>query len=207
MFSGGPIAQIIYAGTKLFTVVWPLLAWRLLERGPRQTGRLRLSQHLRSIPVGLVSGLMIGGAVVVAYLGTPLGNYVLSFSEVVRQKVVELGVQEHYVPFAVFLSLGHSLLEEYYWRWYVFGRLSRVVPVAAAFVVGSVAFTAHHVVILSTYFSMPGVALFSTGVAVGGLVWCWQFQRSGSLLGCWVSHAMVDAAVLSVGYRLISHTV
>ena len=42
------------------------------------------------------------------------------------------------------------------------------------------------------------------GVAVGGGVWCWIYQRSHSLLGPWLSHALIDAAIFVVGYRLIA---
>jgi uncharacterized protein len=103
------------------------------------------------------------------------------------------------------LSAGHSLLEEYYWRWFLFGGLRRFMPVAAAVVLSSLAFAAHHVILLAVFFggqALPTI-LFSVCVAVGGAAWAWIYQRSGSLLGPWLSHLMIDAGIFVVGYDLV----
>ena len=73
---------------------------------------------------------------------------------------------------ALFISVFHSLLEEYYWRWFVFGRLERSLPLAAAIGISSLAFMAHHVFVLAYYF--PGrfwsaAVPFSLCVAAGGV--------------------------------------
>ena len=107
---------------------------------------------------------------------------------------------------AAFLCVAHSLLEEYYWRWFVFGRLRLHVHPSLALVLAGLAFMAHHVVIIWVYF--PGhfwsaVLPFSLGVAFGGIVWAWLYERSGSLLGPWLSHLVVDAALMAIGYRLV----
>ncbi len=109
-----------------------------------------------------------------------------------------------YVLLAAFYSLVHSLLEEYYWRWFVFGRLREAIPWQAAVAVAAVGFTGHHVIVLGTYFgwASPATWLFSAGVALGGAFWAWLYQTSRSLLGPWLSHALVDAAIFTVGYSL-----
>ena len=44
---------------------------------------------------------------------------------------------------------------------------------------------------------------FSICVAVGGGVWAWIYHKSGSLYAAWVSHAMIDTAILLVGFDMI----
>jgi membrane protease YdiL (CAAX protease family) len=112
-----------------------------------------------------------------------------------------------YLIMALFISVAHSVLEEYYWRWYVFGTLKRYVPVAAAIALASVGFTLHHIIILGVYFpeqfwtlAMP----FSICVGIGGGVWAWIYHRSGSLYAAWLSHALIDAAILLVGYDMVA---
>jgi len=39
---------------------------------------------------------------------------------------------------------------------------------------------------------------------VGGTVWAWAYHRSGSLVGPWLSHAAIDAAIFLVGYDMVS---
>jgi membrane protease YdiL (CAAX protease family) len=126
----------------------------------------------------------------------------------VRRKLEEFGLDTPaaFFAFAGFLCVIHSFLEEYYWRWFVFGQLRRVVPLGSAILVSSFAFMAHHVIVLNVYF--PGqfwtaTLPFSLCVAGGGGVWACLYQRSGSLLGPWLGHLLIDAAILVIGYDLV----
>jgi membrane protease YdiL (CAAX protease family) len=103
----------------------------------------------------------------------------------------------------------HSLLEEYYWRWFVFGRLRHLLPLAPAVVLSSLAFMAHHVIVLNYYF--PGhffglVVPLSLGVAIGGGVWALLYERTGSIYSPWLSHLIVDAAIFGIGWDLLGRT-
>ena len=124
-------------------------------------------------------------------------------AQAVGEKLHSLGIRSWaaYVAFALFVSLGHSFLEEYYWRWFVFRRLRRWTPLASACLLSSAAFMAHHVVVLGWYFGWASVwtYLFSLAVAVGGAVWAWTYERSGSLFGPWVSHVLVDGGIFVIG--------
>ena len=110
-----------------------------------------------------------------------------------------------FVAWGCVISAVNSLLEEWYWRWFVFGAMRRLMPAAAAIVLSGLAFAAHHVVVLGCYFgwTSPATAAFSLAVAVGGAVWAWMYDRHGSLLGPWLSHILVDAAIFAVGFSLI----
>ena len=106
----------------------------------------------------------------------------------------------------MFYSLFHSLLEEYYWRWFVFRQLRRLVPLWPAIVVSALGFMGHHVIVLSEFFKeAPWLAwLFSSAVAVGGVFWAWLYERTGSLFGPWLSHLLIDAGIFWVGYDLVA---
>jgi membrane protease YdiL (CAAX protease family) len=109
----------------------------------------------------------------------------------------------------VFYSLVHSLLEEYYWRWFVFARLADVSKLPTAIAISSLGFMAHHVLIVGMYFGWTSAAtwLFSLAIAVGGAVWAGLYHRSRSLIGPWLSHLLVDAAIFAVGYDLVFNRV
>jgi membrane protease YdiL (CAAX protease family) len=63
---------------------------------------------------------------------------------------------------------------------------------------------AHHVLVIGFYFgwTAPETWLFSFAVAIGGAVWAWLYHKSRSLVGPWLSHLLVDAAIFAVGYDL-----
>jgi membrane protease YdiL (CAAX protease family) len=62
------------------------------------------------------------------------------------------------------------------------------------------------VLVLQLYFgwTSPLTWLFSAGVAIGGAFWAWLYNKSGSLYGPWLSHALVDAAIFAIGYDLVA---
>ncbi|MFN0019983.1 MAG: CPBP family intramembrane glutamic endopeptidase [Pirellulaceae bacterium] len=154
-------------------------------------------------------GLLVSGSMLILYYFwlKPAGFFAGEVTEEVRGKLKSFGVDSlaAYAVLAIFYSLVHSLLEEYYWRWFVFGRLKNLTPLTAAVAISSVGFAVHHVLVLAKYFGWgsPATWLFSAGVAVGGVVWAIVYQRSKSLLGPWLSHLLVDAAIFAIGWDLM----
>jgi membrane protease YdiL (CAAX protease family) len=127
----------------------------------------------------------------------------------IHEKVKQFGANSFwgYVYLATMISSVHALAEEYYWRWFVFGRMRLHMPMTLAIVLSSIGFMLHHIVILGVYFpghfwtlAMP----FSICVAVGGGFWAWLYERSGSLYAPWVSHCLVDSAIMVVGYAMLA---
>jgi len=45
--------------------------------------------------------------------------------------------------------------------------------------------------------------VLSVAVLAGGVVWCLMFRAQRSLVGPWVSHMLVDLAVMALGYKLL----
>ncbi len=128
----------------------------------------------------------------------------------VGAKVVDLGIAtfSRYLTVSVFYSLLHSALEEYYWRWFVYGQLRKFLHVRPAIWLAAVAFMAHHLILVGFYtgWGWPAGLPFALAVAIGGAYWAWLYERSGSLLGPWLSHLLVDVAIFTAGWQLVSRS-
>jgi membrane protease YdiL (CAAX protease family) len=128
-------------------------------------------------------------------------------TELVKEKVGGLGIDAvwKYVALGVFYSLCHAFLEEYYWRWFVFDYLKKVTSTLTANIVSSLGFMAHHVIVLGYFFgwTSPLAYALSLCIAVGGMVWAWQYDRTDRLVAPWISHMIVDAGIFTLGYFLI----
>ena len=153
-------------------------------------------------------GIVILVAALTLYFGLLKGSQPYELlKEKVNSKVQGFGMTSvgAYVAFALFYSLVHSGLEEYYWRWFVYKRLTRTIPDRRAIVFSSLGFMAHHVVIMVVFFgaTSPLAYLFSLGIAVGGAFWAWLYGRSGNFAAVWISHGIVDTALFIIGYDLI----
>lgn len=183
-----------------FPLVWVFLILREPIRRPfwKRDGIL----------LGAAFGLVVSAAMVCLYhFGfKPLGWFDAA-NEQIRDKVAGMGLATtgKYLALSLFYPLCHSLIEEYYWRWFVFGRLKHHVPLGAAIVVSGFGFMAHHVIVLATFFGWgsPLTYFFSLSVAVGGWAWAWLYARSDSLLGPWISHMFIDAAIFLIGYDVV----
>jgi membrane protease YdiL (CAAX protease family) len=126
----------------------------------------------------------------------------------IHAKVQQFGADSPlaFIVMALLISCGHSLLEEYYWRWFVYKRMRLYLSMWVSIVLSSIGFTLHHVVILGVFFPENFWLLalpFSICVGVGGGVWAWIYERSGSLVAAWLSHCLIDAAIMGIGYVML----
>jgi membrane protease YdiL (CAAX protease family) len=160
------------------------------------------------IGFGLVFGIIIASATAILYVYwlKPAGEFEQA-AERIQNKVAGFGIDSAiaYFGMGVFYAAAHSFLEEYYWRWFVFGQLRPWVSKTSAIVISSLGFMAHHVIVLGIFFGWDNWLTYflSFSVAVGGAVWAWLYDRSQSLLGPWLSHAVVDAGIFAVGYDIV----
>lgn len=197
--------QLIYGAGKALQFSLPVLAALAFERRwPRPS-----VPHLRGLRFGLAFGLVVGAAILALYFGGLRGTHYLRETPAklhAKLQEFDLATPAGFVLLAVFISVVHSLFEEYYWRWYVFRSLERLVPLGPAMALAALGFMGHHVIVLAVYF--PGqfftLALpLSLCVAGGGVVWAWLYHQSGSIYSPWLSHLLIDAAIMAVGYDLM----
>ena len=106
--------------------------------------------------------------------------------------------------FAAWLCIGNSLLEEVVFRWFVDTRLERLgVWWVPATMISATIFTLHHVIVLAAYFAWPLVILGSLGVFVGGAAWTVMRRHWNGILPGWISHGIVDLAIIMVAADLL----
>lgn len=159
--------------------------------------------------LGLGFGALVAAAMLLLYFGLLRETLIeMGLEREVRSKLEEFGAATPYrfLGFAAYISIVHSLLEEYYWRWFVFRRLGSLCGLAPAMAISSLAFMAHHVIVLDVY--LPGhfltaVVPFSLAIAAGGAFWSWLYARTDSLVAVWLSHVIIDAGIMVIGFDLL----
>ncbi len=198
------VQQSVYTIGKVlqfaFPAVWVYLIVRRRPHKPRP--------DRSGIRLGLSFGILVVVGMIGLYFGwlKPAGH-LDGLKAMVQAKVTDLGLRSlgKYLALGIFYSLVHSFLEEYYWRWFVFAQLRQRLSLPWSVTVSSLGFMAHHVILLATFFgwTSPLAYLFSAAVALGGAAWAWIYDRSGSLIGPWLSHMLVDAGIFLIGYDLV----
>jgi len=169
--SGSDLMKIVYFGSKVlqfsFPLIWVLAVQRHRIRIPRPTWN--------SITAGILMGIGIVGTGLLAYYGfLKDSTYLENAPALITAKVNEMGLTSPtiYILFALFLAVPHSLLEEYYWRWFVFVQTKRLTGVNTAIVISSFGFMSHHVIVLHHFLDNDWAVplFFSLSVATEGLV-------------------------------------
>jgi len=201
--SGSELMQVVYFGSKVLQFSFPLL-WVLAV----QRHRIRiLRPNWKSINAGLLMGMGIVATGLLAYYGFLKDSaYLANAPALITAKVSEMGLTTPalYIAFALFLAVPHSLLEEYYWRWFVFGQTKRITGLKTAMVISSLGFMSHHVIVIHQFLDKGWevTLFFSLCVAVGGGLWAWLYDRYKTLYGPWVSHLLVDLGIMYIGFDL-----
>jgi uncharacterized protein len=198
------LKQSIYLVLKSIQFTFPLVWVWLVLREPLRTGRASAQGLL--LGAGFSVTVVLGGWLIFDSWLRDLPIFATA-TKLIHEKVAGFGVDTvwKYAVLAVFYSLFHSLLEEYYWRWFVFRQLRRIVPAWPAIVISALGFMGHHVVVLNEFFREAPwlVWLLSSAVAVGGLFWAWLYERTNSLFVPWLSHLLMDAGIFWIGYDLL----
>ena len=187
-------------------VVWVWLFFRHRLRFKRSVSRAAEQGRSKpSLGLGVGFGLLVAASMVLLFL------FVIAesasgerLSAMVKVKIDSMGLASvgTFVAMGVFYTVFHSLMEEYYWRWFVYDLSKRFYSQVVANVLSSIGFAAHHVIVLGFFFGWesPWTYLISVSIAVGGAVWAWMYERDGTLWSAWISHAIVDAGIFTLGY-------
>jgi membrane protease YdiL (CAAX protease family) len=204
------VQQTAYAIGKIAQFVLPIgLVWfcdRAFFKNNKFMGLGKLSPQNELVGIGF--GIFVGVAMLAIYFGFLSSTEIAAgLIEKVKEKTVGIGIDTtwKYAGLGVFYAICHSFLEEYYWRWFVFGNLRERISLPWAIVISSLGFMAHHVILLTVFLGVtsPLAYLFAGAVGIGGAFWAWLYHRSGSLLAPWTSHLIVDAGIFTLGYLLI----
>ncbi len=206
LFGASPTLPALYALCKVVQFLLPIGWIVLVERRALP----RPARRAHGLGAGVASGLLLAAVVVVGYLLLVRGGALAAAAlPRIAARLDNLGAATpgRFLVMALFLALLHSFLEEYYWRWFLFARLRTRLQPGAAIVLSSLAFTAHHVIVLHAFTGSGRFAwatvLLSLAVAAAGAIWAWMYARNGSLYTVWISHALVDLAIMGIGYDLV----
>ncbi len=203
--SDSSLQQIAYGIGKVIQFGFPM-AWVLIWYRHKLTWSGQ--RNPKQVWLGVGFGVLVVAAMFAIYfLLIAPSEVAAGLTEMVKEKIggLELDSIWKYVGLGCFYSLGHSFLEEYYWRWFMFDYLKKFTTKLWANVLSSLGFMSHHVVLLAFFFgwSSPLTYLLSLCIAVGGMFWAWQYDRTGHVLAPWISHMIVDAGIFGLGYFLI----
>ncbi|GAA0488063.1 hypothetical protein GCM10008986_12050 [Salinibacillus aidingensis] len=113
---------------------------------------------------------------------------------------------ETYIFVAIYITFGNSLLEEFFFRGFIFLKLYQANYKTFAYLFSSSLFAIYHMAIFATWFNIWLILLAIVGLFTIGIIFCWLNTKSNNFLNSWILHILADIAVVSLGFYLFQTT-
>lgn len=124
LLDGSALAKWIYLASKAFILIFPLLY--IYFAAGKLDFKKSFRFDLRQFAYGTLCGIMIFGLGFLL-LKIPAVMQIAALARpAVESKMVNFSVSGHFVLMALIISFFHSMLEEYYWRLFLYGELAKI---------------------------------------------------------------------------------
>ena len=153
---------------------------------------------------GLLVAVILGAGV----YGVILGGYFLvrpyfDFSGIAGKLTQNAGVtRENFLYVSLYISFINSLLEEFFFRGFLFTNL-KTKGKGFANVFSAAVFAAYHVAMLSGWFSPVLFVLVMLGLTVGGMLFNSLNDKFGGICVSWLVHMCANFAINTIGFTLL----
>ncbi|OPZ79440.1 MAG: CAAX amino terminal protease self- immunity [Alphaproteobacteria bacterium ADurb.Bin438] len=191
ILNGSALAKWIYLLAKIFILIYPLFFYKLSDNYKKA-----FKFDLKEAFIGLGIGAIILFAGVFILKIPYIFDLLKTATPFVKSKIENFGVSEHYILMAFIISFIHSFLEEYYWRWFVYGT-------SKSSIISAISFSLHHFIVLNFYYSVIIAIVLTLIVFVGGLLFNLLYIRKNNIWGAWLAHIGADLIIFYTGYLML----
>jgi len=102
----------------------------------------------------------------------------------------------------LYIIIFNSLLEEYFWRGFLFAKLDKILKPWQAYLITGVAFSFHHVMFYYNWFNLGFFVLVTFGLTVYALIMNYVFKKYQDLFSCWYVHIFADIAQIFIAFKI-----
>ena len=139
-----------------------------------------------------------------------LGGYfllrnVFDFSAIAGSLTENAGVtKDNFLYVSLYISFVNSLLEEFFFRGFLFRNLKEQTKPAMAYGISAVLFAAYHIAMMIGWFGFGLNALVLLGLTAGGLIFNRLNEKLGCIYGSWLTHMFANFAINTIGFILLT---
>ncbi|GAA0317902.1 CPBP family intramembrane metalloprotease [Bacillus carboniphilus] len=155
----------------------------------------------RSVRLGLLFGGLAFILILVAYW---LLQGFLDTDAIVYDIKVRSGITtETFIFIGLYITFGNSLMEEFYFRGFVFLNLYKTGAKVFAHVFSALLFALYHTAIFATWFNVWLMFVALVGLFTAGILFNWLNTYSKNFLNSWIFHILADVAIILIGLNLM----
>ncbi len=165
---------------------------------------LRLLRLLKPKKQGIGLALALGVGIYALLLAAYFifKNFV-DFSGIAESLTSSTGVsRENFLWVSLYISLVNSLLEEFFFRGFVYyGLKGTDKRLAAGY--SCIAFSLYHTAMMAGWFPLWVFLLCLAGLAVGGGIFIWLNSKQENIYTSWLTHMFCNFAINTIGFMLL----
>lgn len=175
----------------------PLLQTRFSSLTPlREIFRFRKKGFAAALGLGIGIYILIFGAWWI------LRNWI-DFSGIAGNLSEDAGVtRDNFLMVSLYISFVNSLLEEFFFRGFLFTNLKANRKLAYCF--SALAFSLYHATMMIGWFHFLITGLVLLGLFVGGLIFNWLNERFDCIYVSWLTHMFANFSINTIGFILLN---
>ncbi len=105
----------------------------------------------------------------------------------------------NFIYVSLYISFINSLLEEFFFRGFIFFNLNKTMTLVMSYSISAFAFSIYHVAILANWFNPILFMVSLIGLFIGGLIFNKLNIRNGNIYNSWLVHMFANFAINTVG--------
>lgn len=110
--------------------------------------------------------------------------------------------KDNFIYVAIYISFINSLLEEFFFRGFIFINLNKTMPSILSYSISSFAFSVYHVAILSNWFNPILFIVALVSLFIGGLIFNWLNEKNDNIYNSWLVHMFANFAINTIGLMM-----
>lgn len=107
--------------------------------------------------------------------------------------------KNNFIYISLYISFINSLLEEFFFRGFIFFNLNKAMPLFMSYTISAFAFSIYHVAILANWFNPILFMVALVGLFIGGLIFNKLNIKNDNIYNSWLVHMFANFAINTVG--------
>lgn len=161
---------------------------------------------LRFQKKGFAKALALGvGLYALILAGFFLFSQFIDFSPIAGKLTENAGVsRRNFLWVSLYISFVNSLLEELFFRGFLFANLKKLSGRGFAYGFSALAFSLYHTAMMLGWFSPWLFLLVLAGLGAGGMIFNRLNEKSGTVYASWLVHMFANFAINTIGFILFA---
>lgn len=156
----------------------------------------------RGFAVALMLGIGVYALIVGAYF---VIRPFFDFSGIAGKLTENAGVtKSNFLYVSLYISFINSLLEEFFFRGFLFTNARKLSGRTFAYLFSALAFSLYHVAMMLGWFNIWLNALVLIGLAVGGVIFNYLNEKFDCIYVSWLMHMFANFAINTIGFLLLN---